>query len=449
MSELFEQFGSFLGRFHPLLVHLPIGILSLLIFYLIWARIKKKPVEQHLYRFVLWSAAIFSTLASLTGWLLSQEGGYGSEALMRHQWAGIILTATIYGLLLLQDLKYQRMLIVLSAIMLMLTGHLGGNLTHGEGYLTENLPGSLQFLASESEPEFVPPESYSEAVFYNHLVRPVFKDKCHSCHNANKMKGELNMANFEMFLKGGEGGKAFKLGQPSGSDLIRRIELHEEHDETMPPEGKDRITASELSLISFWIENDGQEATPLDSLDFGKDLEEEIRFRLSKGSKKENPVFALKVSEGSEEQLNLLKQFGFTVNLIDQNSHFVQVNHFDRSKVLGQKEISALLALKDQLLKLDLSGMKVENDDWSFVLQLHRLTHLNLSQTTAGDGLGEALKQMPYLEYLNLFASQVTEKELSGLEDLPQLRDIYLGQTPVDSSAVGSLTNNEKIAVHF
>ncbi|MBU7578621.1 MAG: hypothetical protein KAF40_11210, partial [Flavihumibacter sp.] len=154
--QLNPEFSLFVGRFHPLLVHLPIGLLSFaLVLHLIqW---KKKSARLTEALTILWLlAAVSGGLSILTGWLLSSGDGYETETLERHKIGGIlvaVLSLVVFITYLIQGKSQRaafpilRLTGIVSAIgAMILTGHWGGALTHGGSYLTEYSP----FAASDS-----------------------------------------------------------------------------------------------------------------------------------------------------------------------------------------------------------------------------------------------------------------------------------------------------------
>ncbi|TAH03003.1 MAG: DUF2231 domain-containing protein, partial [Sphingobacteriales bacterium] len=131
---------EFIGRFHPLLVHLPIGILLLaILFEWLPARKPYKSIRRSI-RFILWIGFLGAAASGITGYLLSQSGGYDSEAVSWHQYAGIILIVLSFVYAWVRGQKQFRPIFKLLSIvalgLITVTGHLGGTLTHGEGYLT-------------------------------------------------------------------------------------------------------------------------------------------------------------------------------------------------------------------------------------------------------------------------------------------------------------------------
>ena len=147
--NLFEEMLLFIGRFHPVVTHLPIGAVVLL------ALIEFLPIKgfrnafqsakTHLLIFAIITAAISIT----TGLLLEREGSYGEERLFWHKLLVILMTAPLLIALVTRTLKksesektnkiYQFSIII--AIGFLISGaHQGSVMTHGRNYLTEYFP---------------------------------------------------------------------------------------------------------------------------------------------------------------------------------------------------------------------------------------------------------------------------------------------------------------------
>src|SRR5690606_27848475 len=103
-------------------------------------------------RFSLLLGAVAAIVAAITGYLLSRNGGYQTEVLQFHQWLGVGVAVVSVGAFLLyldrptsykwvHILQEQRFIFILTAVVLLaFTGHFGGTLTHGEGYMKDALP---------------------------------------------------------------------------------------------------------------------------------------------------------------------------------------------------------------------------------------------------------------------------------------------------------------------
>src|SRR3984885_627641 len=91
---------QFLGRFHPLVVHLPIGLILLVPVLEIAGRVRPALLEAA--SFVL-SLSVFSCLLALTlGYLLAYGSGDAGGGVARHMWGGIALTIGVLAFLLLR-----------------------------------------------------------------------------------------------------------------------------------------------------------------------------------------------------------------------------------------------------------------------------------------------------------------------------------------------------------
>jgi hypothetical protein len=68
----------------------------------------------------------------------------------------------------------------------MATGHYGGNLTHGEEFLTKPLYAIISSESGKSERK--PITNIEEALVYQDLVEPILEEKCYRCHSATNKK---------------------------------------------------------------------------------------------------------------------------------------------------------------------------------------------------------------------------------------------------------------------
>lgn len=443
---------AFFGRFHPLFVHLPIGIVVLgFILELIDRKNKKRQFEK-VNRLILGIGALSAILASATGYFLSQEGGYGQASIDIHQWAGIGFSIVLLLTWILSKTRAYFTLYILTVIGVFVTGHLGGNLTHGDTYLTEYLPENVKgTFGLKSEKYVVENVTYEEANLYQHVVYPMLHEKCISCHNDSKMKGELNMKDFAAFMKGGENGEVVAFGDIEGSDMVKRMLLSEDHEDTMPPEGKERITEAELKIIELWIDKDLKEDTKLDSIEIEEDLKEDILYRLSAKEVIQNPVFEKKVSHAATDKIDELRAQGFNVLPVAQDSPFLQVAYFDRMNPLTLKSKKALLSISDQLVWLDLSGAKNEDNNWEFLNSLKNLTKVYLSNTSVDDAVVQSLNTSNYLEIVGLFDTKITAQVLPSLIKKEHIKSLYLGNSAVQpQDTVGLFSQfNSDLKIHF
>ena len=93
-----------------------------------------------------------------------------------------------------------------------------------------------------------PASQPAKAVRFESHVLSIFKAKCTRCHNPKSRKGELDLTTYLGVVKGGESGKILDLKDVKKSSLYEMI-----HDGHMPPDGKNRVTKTELEIIRRWI----------------------------------------------------------------------------------------------------------------------------------------------------------------------------------------------------
>ncbi|GGZ42020.1 hypothetical protein GCM10007049_39050 [Echinicola pacifica] len=436
-----NEIWLFFGRFHPLIVHLPIGFILLAF---LMELVAKLPRFHHLRSstgFVLGLGIISAFGAALLGYFLSLSGEYQGSTVFWHQWLGIatFVFAGIAYLLKFKKLEQAYLgSLFASVICLSLTGHLGGNLTHGSDYLTRYMPDPLKSLAgipTEEENQRPPIEDINEALLYADLVKPLMEAKCESCHNADKTKGKLRLDSPEGFLKGGENGEVLMPGSPEESELFKRVNLPKDHEDVMPPDGKKPLTASEKALLEWWISNEASFDKKVKEVEKSEDIAEILQEIASPKVKWQNPAYAIQVSAASTEQEQQLVEAGFSVSHLAADSPFLQVSYLQSGKPIGKEQISALEKVSDQVTWLNLGHVTLaEGLDFSFLEKFPHLSQLSLQRTSITDEELQYLQKMQYLEYLNLYGTQISEKGIAPLKKLEFLTKIYLWQTEVEGA---------------
>lgn len=284
----------FFGRFHPLIVHLPIGVL---IFSLVVELGGLLPSFEKQWReatlLLGFVGAAGTVFAVLFGILLSREGGYAGPDFILHQFIGIVACIGTLVTMLVR-LAYagnpQRLRLLATRLsmfatfgLLSLGAHFGGNLVHGSKYLTEFAPsfvaqtmGAMEhFLGSfvGSKPALAATSSNGTPTVFNDVILPLLDAKCNKCHNEAKSKGDLRMDTYALAIKGGENGHNIKPGKPEESLCLERMVLDEDEDDHMPPKGKDQPTKAEIALITWWIKTGAPEQMKLSEAAFPAELQ--------------------------------------------------------------------------------------------------------------------------------------------------------------------------------
>ncbi len=432
------------GRTHPLLVHFPIAMLLMLTLAWLFRRwVGEMLFRDRTFKNLLLLSAFIATLTALSGYFLSGQSDYDETLLDRHRNLGS-LTAVLSALLWIawpwspsQDhdtpARITRAgsllfsLLSLSAIIvLVLAGHYGGSLTHGEGYL---LPGTEETSAAKRV-------ITDSSTLYAAAVLPVLEGKCISCHNNKKSKGGLNMASLAGIQQGGKNGALWVAGDPMRSLMVKRILLDLSDKKHMPPRGKPQLTDEEIGLISYWIQR-------------GADLHQQLReipaddsLRLVAGSIFQTQTAveakAYDFPAADPAQLSKLQHPYRHIVPVHQGSPALELSFFLRQQ-FSLSMLEACAPLAPQIVAVNLAHMPVGDEVIPVLAKFPQLETLNLSGTkVTGENL-DLLSGLRHMETLVLSGTAITQQSLQALQQLPSLRRVYLAQTGIDSTALAKL----------
>lgn len=438
ITVYFLTVTDFIGRLHPLLVHLPVGILLMAIL-LYFLSLKQKFLQlRFAVSYSLLFGAIGAAFSCLTGFLLSQSGEYETGLVSRHQWLGISLTAVAFVnyYTVKTNKPFAKWLLLITGLLVMITGHLGGTLTHGEGYLTQS--------AKSSSTTIKPVTDVQKAAVYADIIQPILQTKCYSCHSAVKQKGKLRLDEPSYILKGGENGKAIVPGNISESELIKRILLPENNDDHMPPKSKPQLTTAQVELLHWWVAQ---------GADFNKrtaDLTQPEKIKpylaaLQTGASQNSPspkntdIPAAVVDKAADSVLKQLAVMNISVSPVAQGSNYLQVS-FAAADTVTASQLQLLKQLSKQLIWLKLGHTPIKDAQLTDISQLTSLTRLSLEKTPITDRGLAHLNTLISLEYLNLSFTRVTENGLLKLAGLKKLKQLYLFGTPVTATGYAAIT---------
>lgn len=424
---MLDFLGPLMGRMHPLLVHLPIGILIFgILLCLIPQKDKTNLIPAARLAFLLGGIAAFG--AGLSGFLQYQFEGFAWEEVRFHLITGVLTTfgsLAFYFQLRRSDvlIKKTKIQALVLGLILTLTGHLGGSLTHGDNYFAEVLPPELQsLLGFEIQPEKGPQlaeENWENAELFSEVIQPIFNQNCKSCHNPRNKKGELDLSEMKGLLAGGEDGLVLTVGDPDHSELFSRLILPKEDEKHMPPSEKRQPSKEEIALIESWIKNGGKEKGTLAEAEIPRRLVE--RFIL----KNQIPFYPLtQIPSISPDSLAALKASGFFAEAVEAGSGLLKItctNYPDFQDIDWAK----LASSKKRIAYLDLSGTKIT------------------------DALLDSIKLLPNLTVLKLSNTTISGKSLENLSQLPNLKLLYLNQTPVNLEQIQALAKSQSIQKVF
>lgn len=415
------------GRMHPMLLHFPIVfLLTAFVFEAFRNRFSDdRTGMERTVEILLLSGALSAAATVVMGLFLSREEGYSGSTLQWHKWMGVavsFLSATLWwGYSLKRSRKMLQAAMVVTGGTLLAAGHFGAALTHGENYVLEPV--------GSPETNTI---NLTEARVYPDLVQPILKEKCFSCHNPDKAKGQLVMTDTASMLAGGESGKALVAGKSGESLLVERLLLDIDHKHRMPPKGKPQLSETEIALIRAWIDGGADfTATLADIPSTGiKKLASELY-----GDKETEDYDFGPPDKSLVQQLNtnyrLVVPVAFSAPALDVS--FFQRDAFD------SPALEELKAVATQVVHLNLSSMPVGDKEADLVSSFPNLRRLNLNYTGFTDKGLESLKHLSGLRSLMVAGTRVSAQGLDALLKSLKLAHIYAWNTSLSKEEADSL----------
>ena len=444
------------GKFHPLILHLPIGVLLGAVLLECFTG----PLRRHdaAVTFLLWLGLVTSMKAVLAGYFLAQPGGYPQDVLTWHLWSGIAIPVLAF-ITLVAKLHYQQKAPLMSsslyraplfttAAALMVAGHFGGTMSHGD--ILKDIKAYVK------TPVFSPAATSDHATealaIYDAVIAPIMESKCVSCHGLEKQKGDLQLHTHDAMLKPGESGKLAVLpGKSAQSESILRILLPAAHDDHMPPDGKKQITAEELEILQWWIDAGASPDLKIGDPSVPANVREKIGALLqapliTSGAPGEagaaGPAGAPAAPTAAPDMAPvqaLEKELGVTILPLAQNDPALSFNCVNVADKFGDAELAKFAPIADRLSEMNLGRSKVTDAGLASLSGMKNLKKLHLPNTAVTDAGIDSLLSLTNLEYLNLFNTKLTDAGLAKLEKLPKLVRLYVWQTAATKPAAEAL----------
>ncbi len=413
---------QFLGRFHPLVVHIPIGLIVLVPVLEIAGTIR--PALREAAGFVLGLGFVSCLGALILGYLLAYGSGDAGASLTRHMWGGITLTISVLICLLARpwwlSATVSRVYPVLLALVLGVlayTAHQGGSLTHGSNYLTAYMPAPLRRWLTLG---IVQADAPTPNSFYAKQINPILDRNCTSCHGEAKTKGGLRLDSYDLLMRGGKDGRVIVSGKPEQSLLLERVTLPPNHKQFMPAEGNPPLKPEDISLLRAWI-LDG--ASPTATNVAGISIHEEP------------PELPLQpvgdYSNLMPEILEMAKGQGAKLTQVsNQPSDGLILNTVDIASSFGDAQLAQFQKFAPYIVEAELGRTAVTNASFDTLAKFTHLRALHLEGTAVtGEGL-QKLTSLSQMSYLNLSGSKVTATSVVPLASMKNLRHVYLFNTP-------------------
>ena len=476
---------EFIGHLHPVIVHLPIGILLLGVLMMVYENYSKVDLQLPISLAFL-VGSISAVMACIAGWILSNSGEYDALLVQKHQWTGI--STAVIGLLVYFLKQYRKLLVVILTLLVFITGHYGGTLTHGENYLFKSNENSNK---SQVDTIKVEAKKITQTIsngadsltiethnVYKEEIAPLLKLRCYNCHSAIKQKNGLRLDG-EMFIKkGGKSGKIFVAGNPFKSPIYASLLLPLEDEKHMPPKGKHQLSQNEILIIENWINagasfediidtisnkeiannvaalNNIADKNILDIRESEK-VKSEIR-ETTRGAVEDNNIKnAVKIISLpnplaiSPAVIDEFKQENIILTNIAEGSNFVMAN-FVNVVPFNNSSLQALKSINEQLAVLKLTNLPINDIDIKIVADLKNIKKLNLENTLITDNGMSFVKQLSQLEQLNLYGTNISDEGIIQLTDLKNLSMLYLWKTKVTLNGIEQFKKlNPKVTIEI
>jgi hypothetical protein len=311
--------------------------------------------------------------------------------------------------------------LIISVVVLFVTGHFGASLTHGEGYLFP--PKTEETLAiNDQTPVF-------EAA-----IQPILKAKCYQCHNEQKQKGQLLMTTWAGLLKGGKNGPIWVAGDALKSHILQRANLPLDDKKHMPPKGKPQLTPQEIGLLTAWINAGADPQKTVGALA----ANDPLKTLLQKDNTAPTSATEYDFDAADAKTIEKLNNPFRSVFAVAHNSPALHADFFVR-QAYKPEQLGELSAIKSQLVSLNLTNMPVKDEDLKTIAQFENLEKLILNNTDITGQNLTALQSLSALRSLSLSGTKVTKEQLSFVNKMPQLKEIFIWNTAISEADIALL----------
>ncbi len=440
------NYSQVIGQFHPLLVHLPIGILLFAFLMIIYQKWQKAELTEAISLALLLGsvAALFSCIA---GWFLAQSGEYEAEIVQKHQWTAI--ASTVLGLI---AYFYKSQRLIISSIMaatLTIAGHYGGTITHGAGYLFSKeeqwveLPKTVEKQTKTDTSDTVQ-KTVKQTFLYQEKVAPILEKKCYNCHSSKKKKGDLRLDAETFIRKGGKNGEILIAGNPSKSSLYTNLLLPLEDDKHMPPKGKPQLTSAEISVLHYWIKKGAsfkgeiEAETIIPQVVTLSNATNEVSTENIATEHQEAETLVIRISKPDQKALEKLKNEKIVINFegLDDKKlavNFVNITEFNSNHIVD------LLSIRENIFSLKINNKELSDVNLGQIKTFENLEKLNLEQTAITDNGIRELVNLKNLQQLNLYGTEISDESIDALSSIKTLKVLYLWKTKISESGIEKL----------
>lgn len=447
---------NFLGSFHPLFLHLPIGV-TILVFSLEILGLFTKD-----YKFNMTLPLIFNAMAAIMASLFGIIWYYGGDftfvkdsMLDDHMWRGLIYASIVIWLpWVYNNIKVKityYFILVGSVAMMSLAAHDGGTLVHDDPFdkapwLDEN----------KKKAKGDPVVENADPVVYQDIIVPILKQKCYACHhNDKKIKSGLSLESIEKMLEGGDEDVALVKGDASKSPMITSIEhMPIDDDEHMPPKKKTQVTAEELQILKWWVNSGAPETEKVSELEVPDDI------RALLGAKRTADVNAGGHGHGNDHGTHsanstpgvnpknsplagpvegFLKKYPNALSWTSLSDSTLYFSAASQRASYGDSDLDALEPFVSELDELNFNGSQVTDKLSGLVVKSVKLRVLKVAGTKVTDGFVKNISDHPTLETLVLHTTGVSDAAIDDLGKIKSLKKLFIWKSKISKEGAAKL----------
>ncbi len=427
LAETLDTGIALFGRIHPLVLHLPIGLVGALVVMEAWRTLRGERELPSATLPIAWLNAATGVAAFLSGLALATEPGYSGTTLDRHRVLGIVVGVVCVIVAACVTIAARRpgrggpvaalrVSLAAAALLLVPVGHLGATMTHGEDFLTAPLHERIAPASTTAAPkDDVPP-----------AVRAILDSKCVACHGTKRTKGLLDLHTLAAIEAGGEEGPVVAWGSPDESRLLQRVLLPIDDEDHMPPEGKPQPSAADIETLRAWL------AAP-----HGAEAHRESTALVTEDPPAAGPSAAAAppppppAPVADPKAIAALRDRLVHVQPVSAESPLLWID-FAATQRIDDASVRALLEpLRDLIGELSLARSGITDATLELIASMPALRTLDLRDTAITDEGLAKLASHAALEELVLVGTKVSERSLATVRSLPKLTRLYVWNTSI------------------
>ncbi len=422
---------QFLGRFHPMVVHLPIGMLVLLpILEIAGAR---KHALREAAEWVLGLACITALGALALGYLLAFGSGDTGTTLVRHLWGGTVLSICLLACVLVRAewvdgvSRLYPAILFAGLLALVWTAHQGGSITHGDNYLTAYMPERLRAMFGIRPAEN---DLAHAGTLYAAKVQPILNANCVICHGASKSQGGLRLESYEWLMKGGKDGAVIVARDTTHSLLLQRVSLPPDNAQAMPAEGRPPLKPGEIATLRAWVAAGASLTAPntdVARLSNPTQAEEPPAKPVGDYSALAGEIAAMKTSLGAK-----------LLPVSSKPSDGLILITTDSPESFDDAALTRFQKFAPYIVEVDLARTAVTDKSFATLATFTNLRTIQLEGTRVTGADIDKLGQLSQLSALNLADTKLAPSALTVLRSFKNLRHLYTFDTPAESASGGN-----------